>query len=193
MHHIDFFMKLLLPCSINLLQLATQYYCLSPQGVETVRKHNFIETQFFRTFWMNFEYALSHTPNEFSAVWDGFFSEEQKKKRFFDNTSIVSIKIHLLCSPFFHVISQLLSTVFYSFVFFLLFIMLLAHCLLLFFSLKLSWCFVKFRNKIDQSWIHNEQQRSNGAAVISSAKAFLVVIWTQTYLRAPRSHCILRT
>lgn len=70
----------------------------------------------------------------------------------------------MFCSPFFHVISQLLSTVFYSFVFCL-------FILLCFCFLRLFWCFIKFR-------IHNEQQRSNGAAVISCAEAFLVVIRT---------------
>lgn len=61
---------------------------------------------------------------------------------------------------------------------FFLFILLLAYCLLLFlFFLWNSWCFVIFflSKNSDQSWIYNDAF-VEVAAVISFAKAFLVVI-----------------
>jgi hypothetical protein len=99
MHHIDFFMKFLLPRNINLLQLATHYYCLSLEVLRPL-KNAILRRIFLRTLWifqtLNFEYAFSHTRSEFFTVWDGTFSDEQKRRSAFDKayTSIVSIKTH---------------------------------------------------------------------------------------------------
>jgi hypothetical protein len=51
MHHIDFFMKFLLPRNINLLQLATHYYCLSLEVLRPL-KNAILRRIFLRTLWI---------------------------------------------------------------------------------------------------------------------------------------------